>query len=1152
MVGVHQINDSFLKSSSASDVNCKYVLYIEVKIAIEQMCLNHIHDKVVDIEAQSGNLLDTKVIFELGKRQTDKLKLNNTISKFKKFSMANRKENGNLVFGVAFKMIDAHATSATCNACIVHEGRSEEISIPGKPSKPKVKLAQENGTSVSVSWEMPENSSMVTEFVVNYSTENNFQHITTIGLTTIVNNLQPNTSYIFKVYALCSKFGVQSEESEVSDAIRTGSINTSCSSYSTDQMQPSGTLTKIDKESIVMDDNSSNLKPGKPKAVHVASSNEQHSVELSWEKPHTRESIQCYEIFYQTKNKNWRVGAHTDNGSKNSVSIKLNASQETTYKFKVVAVYFDDQEVESEESDSIIVQSLVPSSPGKPEKVCSTDTTIVIKWKEPSDNVSLVTKYNVKYCKVGCTDFSQVSTKNSIAAIERLSPGICYIFEVAAYSDYGTSVFSDVSDEILTEETPSTTRPKKPHAYKVTHNTVTLKWEQPRKYAECVKKYKIKYHKVTNTTISTTVTTSDAKTVAIIDKLTPSTGYYFMVIALYEHGASPPSPSSDVIKTLSSVNVPGIPRAGHITYNSVTLTWQKPANQAKHYEVKVIKIQSKEIVKQLTSKNENITVVDLEPETQYVFKVIAHYSARYIQESDESEPITTDRAICGAPSEPKIENLTWHSATLSWHAPTKYSKLVKKYKVSYRSQYGSQTKYTESTNIRIDNLASDTTYAIMLAAVCQAGESKLKAIDITIPATPANVCFAPIKPNVKDVMDNSLTLQWKKPQKNFNLVEYYNKAFLQNASIATYKHDKTQLPLNSMQSGQTSNESDLLSVTTKQEVPNKPGRPEKLKATYNSITIKWTKPSNNAKLVKHYVISYSIKASTSSNYAHTCNVIINPMECEQTQTDYVCTIPNLSPDTEYTIKLEACCAKNIGVESETNCIKTEKAICSTPAKPTLALLNETEYRVIVNWKAPSQYAELAQSDFVKYQTEEGKWESIKSVQPFSTVIGELKSDTSYVFGIVAECESGYSDMSETSSIRTKPYAPGKPQEVKCTHNSIVLKWTAPCENESLIEHYIVIVYEEKKEIKQVETPNTKPSITICDLLPNTTYTFKVIVVCNSKMSEESEESNPITTQPDIGMPRELISKEKIQEQLAIQQPLRKQNENLQENESKYT
>ena len=659
------------------------------------MCLNRIHDKVVDIEAQSGNLLDTKVIFELGKRQTDQLKLNNTISKFKKFSMANRKENGNLVFGVAFKMIDAHATSATCNAYIVHEGRSEKISIPGKPSKPKVKLAQENGTSVSVSWEMPENSSMVTEFVVNYSTENNFQHITTIDLTTIVHNLQPNTSYIFKVYALCSKFGVQSEESEVSDAIRTGSINTSCSSY--------------------------------------------------------------------------------------------------------------------------------------------------------------------------------------------------------------------------------------------------------------------------------------------------------------------------VIKTPSSVNVP---------------------------------------------------------------------------------------------------------------------------------------------------------------------------------AAPTNASFVP-NLNAKDVTDNSLALQWKKPQKHLNLVNYNNvNASSQNASIAT----KTQLPLklNDIQSntitvadalcttGQMSNESDLLSITTKQEVPDKPGRPEKLKATYNSITIKWTKPSNNAKFFKHYVISYSIKASTSSNHVLTCNV--NPMECEQTQTDYVSTIPSLSPDTEYTIKLEAYCAKNIGVESETNCIKTEKAICSTPAKPMLTLLNETEYRVAVNWRAPSQYAELAQSYFVKYQIEGGgKWESIKSVQPFSTVIEGLKPDTSYVFGIVAVCESGCSDMSETSSIRTKPCAPGKPQEVKCTHNSIVLKWTAPCENESLIEHYIVIVYEEKKEIKQVETSNKKTNITICNLLPNTTYTFKVITVRNSIMSEESEESNPITTQPDIGIlpSTELISKEEyeekikqLQEQLAMEkkmrkvqsmqidsfskQPLRKQNENLQENESKYT
>ena len=130
---------------------------------------------------------------------------------------------------------------------------------------------------------------------------------------------------------------------------------------------------------------------------------------------------------------------------------------------------------------------------------------------------------------------------------------------------------SAVSDPIGT--LVSISRPGKPFATKVTHDSVTLKWERPKQGAQNLKHYQVIYY-TTGDSDSITYRIAKAEEITLL-RLDPKSAYMFKVKAENVAGSVSESEISDPIKTLLSP--PGKPYASDITYNGFRVNWQRPS-----------------------------------------------------------------------------------------------------------------------------------------------------------------------------------------------------------------------------------------------------------------------------------------------------------------------------------------------------------------------------------------------------------------------------------------------------------------------------------------------------------------------------------------------------------------------------------------------
>ena len=104
----------------------------------------------------------------------------------------------------------------------------------------------------------------------------------------------------------------------------------------------------------------------------------------------------------------------------------------------------------------------------------------------------------------------------------------------------------------------SLSRPAKPTASKVTHNSTHLKWSAPIPGIERVKFYSVLYRRVDISAKWQTTKTQDSQTEVTVSGLTANAGYCFKVRAECEDGISLNSELSDLIQT-SPPPVPGRP-----------------------------------------------------------------------------------------------------------------------------------------------------------------------------------------------------------------------------------------------------------------------------------------------------------------------------------------------------------------------------------------------------------------------------------------------------------------------------------------------------------------------------------------------------------------------------------------------------------------
>ena len=405
--------------------------------------------------------------------------------------------------------------------------------------------------------------------------------------------------------------------------------------------------------------------PGKPCAINVTS----HSINLQWSKPEYERPhpIQHYCVHYKSfKGPSAKWKTLQSKASKENLEIGRVSQSESPFVFKVQAVNAIGLGVSSKNSDSIDlkrspfdeVSGDFPSKPGKPHALNITHDSIHLEWAKPDEGVESVTSYTILYRAQFSDPPNQWMETRSVSADEKvvvshLLENTTYLFQVQPECEAGVGLESDVSDPIKTKMIiPS--KPGKPRALNITHDSIKLEWTKPEQGAHNVNSYSV-LHRLTRDdpaeywTGYNSVTTENS---IIISQLRDNTFYSFIIQPHCADGDGLQSDVSDPIKTKMIIpNQPGKPECISVTHDTIQIEWTKPEQGAHNVTSYIVFYGSSSdppivwMQQRVKATEEKLTVSKLSQNTIYFFKVRPECGDSFGSESNISEPIITRKII---------------------------------------------------------------------------------------------------------------------------------------------------------------------------------------------------------------------------------------------------------------------------------------------------------------------------------------------------------------------------------------------------------------------------------------------------------------------------------------------------------------------------
>ena len=989
--------------------------------------------------------------------------------------------------------------------------------IPSKPGKPTVLASSRD--SITITWDVPQcNAHLVTQYIVKCFLHGSSKDpirvhtykpdlmVHTAHVTSETVNLRSGELYVFQVFARTNN-GISggSESSEVIETI--------------DKCSP----------------------PGKPMPVIMPQNN---MIKLTWDAP----------LIHSHLVKNYYVECYTAGQTlpietKSSLpeyiydhdQLQIKANQQ--YRFRVTACDCNGKRIacSSELSNPVTVSNFTVSDdletslkPGKPEVtgiyIDDEDTELILSWSKPTAKTPIVIEQCVilQCCLNESKEYSKIKNINvttTHSKVKQLQQSYQYKFKIGVMYE-GRLIHSEESNIVTISREISC--PGKPDATSVTENSISLSWTQPNINHNFIKVYSIivmdqkggalKFEK------------SDA-TKAKITKLSPNMCYKFKIIAEGKFGFdSEESEESDLIFTKLVSGIPGKPEECGVSHDEVSLCWQPPAGNITHYCVYYNSLSDYDFGQVYTSNREPQALITyLQPNTSYTFSVVSMCArdgtSACSDISENSEPVKTKPYACSKPGEPQVIDVNYDEAILSCTEPQENSEVVKVYvMVCYLKKTVEEVASKEidlKESIKMCNLQPNTEYTFAVIAHCESGASVTGPRSKPI-TTMKIVCTPPGRPILTKVTHNSISLKWHEPTKNARLVKQYiiykssddsskaqcYKCVTKNEAIIIdliqnsgyYFHIEADCNEN------ISDSSPKSEVIYTKKACSQPGRPFATNFTYNSISLKWEKPTSHPEIVERYIveccehpnISYETKAT-------------------------IITVENLSPCTSYNFEVIAHCDDDVDIRSNaSDPVTTDKAVCSDPRS--LTIEKATEYSVLVQWSAPQTYKELVECYIVSYQKQTDSnslWINVGCSEQTQMEITELEADTAYTIKVQVQQNARYGLNESCHSeayvaVKTLPDVcsiPGVPRCTGSTYNRIMLTWEEPQQHKHLVQKYNVTLHNGTSSSK--ETPGSKPEIVIYDLKPNTAYKFTVAAICELKTSEESGWSDAIKTEEEI-------------------------------------
>ena len=294
--------------------------------------------------------------------------------------------------------------------------------------------------------------------------------------------------------------------------------------------------------------------------------------------------------------------------------------------------------------------------------------------------------------------------------------GMEYNTSATVNSDHSSTTRSIIS-------VPIPSRPGKPVATSVTHDSVQLKWIKPEQGAHNIKSYSILYYSVSdppNQWIQHKVQSTTES--LIVSELSEYTFYHFKVRANCETGIGVESDIGDAIQTNMIIpGKPGKPKASVVSHDSIQLEWAKPeqgAHNITSYTVLYCCTTSNTLMwkEHRDVSKEMVIVPQLSENTIYYFKIRSECAKGTGLESDISEPATTKMIVQSKPGKPRASQVTHDRIELEWTKPEQGAHNITTYVIFYHSTSDSPNQWTQvetqnaETKITISNLLEKTVY----------------------------------------------------------------------------------------------------------------------------------------------------------------------------------------------------------------------------------------------------------------------------------------------------------------------------------------------------------------------------------------------------------------------------------------------------------
>ncbi|GBL94854.1 Phosphatidylinositol phosphatase PTPRQ [Araneus ventricosus] len=602
-------------------------------------------------------------------------------------------------------------------------------------------------------------------------------------------------------------------------------------------------------------------------------------------------------------------------------------------------------------SDPITVQTNV-GIPFKPRNIKGdevTNTSIFVKWNEPSPVRGPIEMYFIEWQEEGSAKWEQKSTVVPSYLIEELTPCRKYFIRVSAKTEAGLGNWTDPITVSTTTGLPMVPKNVKISSSKT--ESLEIRWEEPEPHLGNIVSYSIRWGKRGRDLQFNDVTNG---TFYIIGNLSAYTWYSVQVRATTEAGDGE---WSKPVEGRTDIGIPSLPRdfqekTNRTTNTSIEIEWEEPipANgPITNYTVNWTNLDSNLMESSITRETTYV-IKQLVPYTNYSVQVRAATMAGFGNWTD-ALVIRTETGVPFKPRNVKSVTVKETSILLKWEEPEPMVGYITHYDVEWTDASTNSTVTEKPQNLyyMITNLSAYTNYTIRIRAATCAGSGDWS--DPILVRTLSGVPLPPKNLEEGEVTNLTICIKWKEPSPFKGPILLYTVRWRHAISkkVSTASTETSSYCIQKLEP-YTSYEIDVQAKTaagfgawseskkiqTAVGIPTAVKHVESHNKTAWTIYLTWSPPDPANGLLQDYEVKWG--------------EYFKPEAMRNLTKDTFFVAENLTPFTNYTFMVSASTKVGFGPPSDSFMDQTEIAEPSAPVN--LWLVSATNISIMLKWKQP--------------------------------------------------------------------------------------------------------------------------------------------------------------------------------------------------------